>query len=159
MAAVFILLDDAGQLIGTLGLQVEDGLCLGEGKKFEASLDALEKVIPIKRKRGDMVFSGRELSQGKNMIITLRQTKFLDGAQPIPLTKERNQNRTALQTPGEATSYRSLTQKLAWLARTSAPGVAFEVSEAQQLVPEATVQHIVDLDSASLDLFKYGWRL
>ena len=137
--AVFILLDEKGKLIGILVIHVDDGLCAGKGRQFDQALTRLYDRLPIKGQTGSTTFSGRYIEQKEDCSFVVSQPSYLKDVAPIEIAKERKKQKDSPVTASEKTAFRSLVQKLAWPSRTTNPLLAFEVSNFQQTVEQATV--------------------
>ena len=135
----FALFDDSRCLIGLLGVRVDDGTWAGHGSAFKRAQDELRKLIKVKvEKNGTFEILGRRLTQ-KPGSVQVDQFDYVKGLRPVPMTAARRKQREAKLTPQEVTQYLSITQQLAWPARTTMPRLAYLVSYLQQRTPEATV--------------------
>ncbi|CAE7853393.1 RE2, partial [Symbiodinium necroappetens] len=66
-AALFYLVE-GGQLIGVMISHVDDLYCTGEGERYEATLNELEKELHLKIKRSEFRFCGKNVKQTNGAI-------------------------------------------------------------------------------------------
>ncbi len=113
MAAVFIMKDPAGKLCGILVLHVDDGLTCGEGKHYHAALEALKKRAPLNKwSKGEITFTGRNITQHPDKTTEVEQHEYLKGLKPIPVLPGRRHEAEADLTVQEQTGLRSHFGKL-----------------------------------------------
>ena len=98
-------------------------------------------------KDGTFEFLGRWISQDKKHNITVTQHDYVKNIKPIYVPAARRRTPNALATDEEVTKYKSLVQQMAWPARSTLPGLAYDVSDLQQRSKELTVCGLVRANS------------
>ena len=119
-------------------LHVDDGLLTGGGPHYEESLRKLKRCAPLKicENNQDIRFTGRSVKQDKKT----KEIVLTQKGWAVPIEKRRKANVDSPMTPLAVKQVRSLIGKLAWPARETMPALAFDVSEMQQKMSEATVK-------------------
>eukprot|EP00438_Fugacium_kawagutii_P020699 Skav229155 [mRNA] locus=scaffold2275:264912:272030:- [translate_table: standard] len=139
---VFFLLwssTDETQLIGIMGVHVDDVLLGGSGDEFDQSVNTLRSKFPFRKwKHHAGMFCGSELSQNPETFeITVSQEAF---AEKLQKPKLRMKEDPCLEiTPEEASSLKSTLGGALWLAKETRPDLAVQVSQGQQLLPKPTL--------------------
>ena len=135
---VYMLWDEGvrePQLVGVLGVHVDDVLIGGRGPMFEQSLADLREAFPFRKwKVGAGSFCGAELRQDAHTFdIEISQTSF---AENMSKPKLRMKESPLLETNDEeVSSLKSVLGAALWLAKGTRPDLAVQVSQGQQLLP------------------------
>jgi len=141
--ATFVLREDDGKLCGMLVVHVDDGIWAGHGKKFLEAQSALRKKINIKTEQANnFTVLGREVKQTPDMI-EVSQEKYVRGIKPVYIPAVRRRQPDAPLLAQEQTAYNSLVAQLAWPARSTLPGLCFDVSDLQQRSRSAKISDLV----------------
>ena len=135
---VFFLWENQ-QLIGVMGVHVDDVVIGGKGKLFEQKLQWLRSTFPFRKwQEGQGTFCGSDLKQDPNTGgISVHQRPFIDKMQKPKL---RSKDPSTMEVNDEeVTSLKSCLGAALWLARETRPDLAVQVSQGQQLMPRPTL--------------------
>ena len=124
------------ELIGILGVHVDDVLIGGRGELFESTLQKLREAFPFRKwKVGAGSFCGSELKQdAKTFDIEVSQESF---AENMSKPKLRMKESPLIEVNDEeVTSLKSVLGAALWLAKETRPDLAVQVSQGQQLLPK-----------------------
>ena len=140
MKGVFVIRGESGHIEAALCVHVDDGLWGGTGERFEAAKRIVRQKLNVtKEKNGTFEFLGRRINQLENKSIEVDQHTYIDKMEKIFVPASRRKDPEAKTTEEELSKYRSLGQQLSWAARTTLPGLAYDVSDLQQRTPDLTV--------------------
>ena len=115
----------------------------GDHLRDAERLDDLRDRITIKTENtGTFELLGRRVTHVKGKI-TVDQFDYIKLIKPIYVPATRRKRPQAALTPQELTSFMSLTQQLAWPARSTVPTLAYDVSELQQKTSDAKVEDMI----------------
>ena len=132
MKGVFVIREN-GSIRAVLCVHVDDGLWAGFGEKFEKAKAYVRSKLNVKKEhKQQFEFLGRTIKQLDDFTILINQHEYINKIEPIFVTTARRRTPDAKATPEEVSKYRSLGQQLAWPARTTLPGLAYDVSDLQQ---------------------------
>ena len=110
---------------------------------FERMRAHVRRTLNVKTEGKDSFkFLGRTITQHKDFTSTVDQKQYVMDIRPIYIPKERRAKPTAMATQQETTKYKSLVAQLAWPARCTLPGLAYEISDLQQRSCDLTVHQL-----------------
>ena len=139
----FVIRERDGSVCGLLCVHVDDGVWGGKGETYQKAQEKLRKLINIKvEKTGEFEILGRRVTHTPNEI-KVDQFEYVKKIKTVFVPAIRRKMPNASLLPQEVTQLQSLTQQLAWPARTTMPGLAYLVSELQQKTSKATVSELV----------------
>ena len=127
------------QLVGIMGVHVDDVVIGGSGKLFELKLQWLRSTFPFRKwQEGQGTFCGSELKQDPTTGgISVHQRSFIEKMQKPKL---RSKDPSTMEVNDEeVTSLKSCLGAALWLARETRPDLAVQVSQGQQLMPRPTL--------------------
>ena len=134
---------DAGKFVGMIALHVDDGVMTGEGPQWDTCVKSLFSKLRLKHHRvNDLEYLKRRIVRRKDGSIDVRFDN-VSAIRPIELTKQRRTQQDDAVSAEERTSLRSLLGEMQWPVREGFPEHAYDVSDLQQRVPEATVSTIL----------------
>ena len=96
-----------------------------------------------KEKLGDFTFLGNHFHQEPDGSVFIDQVDYIQGIKANYIPAARRRTPTAKATDEERTKFKSLTQQLAWPARSTMPELCFSVSDLQQRAEELDVAGMV----------------
>eukprot|EP00435_Cladocopium_sp_Y103_P017469 s1627_g4.t1 len=132
-------LRDQGQLVGVMGVHVDDTALGGMGKVFEQSVQKLRERFPYRKWRvGEGEFCGAWYKQHDDHRITMNMQAFVDKMRAINVPKGVSPE-TALS-DSQIRVLRAVNGSLNWLSSQSRPDLAVQTSMSQQAFPKPTVQ-------------------
>ena len=139
----FYVLRDKDGLHGILVVHVDDGLWGGRGAVFEKAKDYVRKHLNVKKEhQKEFTFLGKRIRQDDAGNVLVDQPLYIKEIEPIYLPAHRRRDSQADATTEEVTKYKSLTQQLAWPARSSMPELCFDVSDLQQRAENLKIEQI-----------------
>jgi len=142
--ACFVLRNKDGSNGALLCLHVDDACYAGEGPEFEKAMNYIRGKFTLgKEEKDDFDFLGRHVVQRKDFTVELDQWAYIKALERVHVSKERRSNPKSPLTPKELHDYRSLVGQLAWPARDTMPQLAYNVSDLQQKVSEATIGDLI----------------
>ena len=136
---VFFLRDDRAQLVGIMGVHVDDVLIGGRGQVYQSALAQLRQAFPFRKwKRFEGQFCGSFLKQDpETWAIEISQESFVD---KLPKPKIRVKvEPTMTANAEEVSSLRSCLGGALWLAKETRPDLSVQVSQGQQMMPNPTI--------------------
>ncbi|CAK0857899.1 unnamed protein product, partial [Prorocentrum cordatum] len=140
MKGVFVIRSDKGKIEAVLCVHVDDGLWGGTGERFARAKEIVrEKLNVTKEKQGQFEFLGRRINQLPDKSMEVDQHEYIEKMEKIFVPASRRKDPESKATEEELSKYRSLGQQLSWPARTTLPGLAYDVSDLQQRTPDLTV--------------------
>jgi hypothetical protein len=135
------------ELVGLLGIHVDDIVTSGEGKLYESKINNLRNAFPFGSWKhvGDekAVFCGCELHQTKDGCLLLGQEQYALGLNEIPLQQDRKRDETSKATEPEKKSMKGLLGAVAWRANQTAPWLSATTSILQGSSQSATVKELL----------------
>lgn len=127
-------------LVGMMVIHVGDGTWAGVGQGFLEAQEKMRKMLKIRKEEYDSFYLlGRQATTLEDGTITVDSAKYMSTLQPVHVPAQRRRQATSSLEGKEITQYRSLVQQVAWPARTGLPSIAYDVSDLQQRISEATV--------------------
>ena len=144
MPAVFIRHNKDGLLDAIVGLHVDDALIAADRDTIDALRRALEEVYEYGSwEENTFRYTGRSFSRdGSDVIISMD-----DYAQQIAYIEvEAGRQLSDALNEYEISIYRGKVGQLSWLARMLRPDLSFHTSLAQQTLPTATVEDLLNLN-------------
>lgn len=141
---VFLLFDEEkGNPKGILGIHVDDGLCGGD-EDFHRKLQQLESKYPFGAKKvGAFTFTGIDLQQHPDKSITMSQSKYIKGINPIPVPLDRRKDESSPITEEERQQLRGLIGSLQFASVHTRPDLASRLSNLQSQINSATVETLL----------------
>ena len=131
-------LRDNSDLIGVMGVHVDDTALGGVGKKFEESVAKLKSRFPYRKWRvRDGEFCGAWYKQEKDGTIHMSMESFADKMRPINVPRG-NDPDTPLN-DAQIRVLRAVNGGLNWLSSQSRPDLAVQTSLSQQSCPKPTI--------------------
>ena len=131
---------DGNKISGVLVVHVDDGLWAGAGPAYEKAREYVRQHLNIKTERtGEFDFLGRRIKQLADKTIEVQQWKYVEDIKPIFIPASRRRKPNSLATAEEKTRFKSLIQQMSWPARSSLPGLSFDVSDMRQKSEQLTV--------------------
>ena len=127
------------EIVGVMGVHVDDVLIGGRGPVFEKAVETLRKEFRFRKwKAGEGAFCGAMLKQDPTTFsISVSQQEF---AEKLEKPKLRNRENTLMKVnKQEASSLKSVLGGALWLAKETRPDLSVQVSMGQQLLPEPTL--------------------
>ena len=144
---LFKLVSPEGEIVGYLGVHVDDVLTGGTGSYYEGKIASLREHYPFGSwsyaDKETVAYCGCELSQDTGGRIMLRQERFSLAVDEISLTKERQACSEEEITPSEKGDLRRVLGALSWRATQSAPWMLATVSHLQGCVEQGRVADLV----------------
>eukprot|EP00435_Cladocopium_sp_Y103_P051560 s1160_g16.t1 len=135
---VFFLRDQS-QLVGVMGVHVDDVVVGGRGPLYNSTLKSLRTAFPFRKwKQFEGQFCGSFLKQDRRTFaIEVSQEEFVD---KVPKPKLRTKVEPSMETTQEeVSSLRSCLGGALWLAKETRPDLSVQVSQGQQLMPRPTI--------------------
>ena len=146
---VFVLRGSRGELVGVLAVHVDDGIWAGVGEIFRRAQTYVRKKLNMTKEKlardngGKLDFLGRCIEQKADWTVKVQQHKYVMEIRPMFIPAARRRTPKAKATEEERTKFLSLVQQLSWPARSSMPGLCFDVSDLQQQAANLTVHLLV----------------
>ena len=135
------------ELVGLLGIHVDDIVTSGEGELYESKINNLRNVFPFGswKQVGDekAVFCGCELHQTKDGCLWLGQEQYALGLNEIPLEQDRKRDETSNANETEKKHMKGLLGAVAWRANQTAPWLSATTSILQGSNQSATVKELL----------------
>ena len=141
----FILRDsenstNPNQVIGILGIHVDDGIC-GGTEKFQALLRKLEEKYPFGAKKvGSFVFTGIELTQKEDFSIIMSQSAYVRKISAIPIEVNRKSQPETKVNESERGLLRGLIGSLQYASVNTRPDLSSKLSALQSSINSATIE-------------------
>ena len=135
---IFAARGPGGVLEGLLCIHVDDGLLAGHGAAYEKARSKLLETLSIKHVRtDDFVYLRRRIARQADGGFHI----YMDVGEctPIKLTSARKAQQDEPVTESERSALRTLVGEISWPAREAFPESAYDASDLQQRVSEATV--------------------
>ena len=152
---VFVLRNEKQQPDGILGVHVDDGIC-GGNQRFQQKIDELEKKYPFGSKKiSKFTFTGIELSQEPGGSITMSQSKYIRGIEPIAITRERRSQMDSKVTEEERQKLRAVIGSLQYAAVHTRPDLSSRLSFLQSAINQATVGTLIEANQAVYEAKKH----
>ena len=153
---VFVLLrNENHQPDGILGVHVDDGIC-GGNQRSQQKIDELEKKYPFGSKKiSKFTFTGIELSQDPGGSITMSQSKYIRGIEPIGITRERRSQLESKVTEEERQKLRAVIGSLQYAAVHTRPDLSSRLSFLQSAINQATVGTLIEANQAVYEAKKH----
>lgn len=139
---------NTNQLIGIMGVHVDDTAVGGSGPVFEKAIASLKARFPYRKWRvGEGEFCGSYYKQDKSTKeIHMSQRLFAESMRPANIPKG-SANETKLH-EGQIKVLRAINGSLNWIASQSRPDLAVQTSMCQQSFPHPTVRTLRDANNA-----------
>ena len=87
--------------------------------------------------------TGLNLRQLEDFSIQLEQNSYIDGIEPVSISKQQSRMRNENLNPDELKRFRSLIGQLSWIAGQTGPDIAFDTYELSSCAKNATVQDLL----------------
>eukprot|EP00435_Cladocopium_sp_Y103_P043787 s1055_g12.t1 len=127
-----------GQLVGMMGVHVDDTALGGEGEVFEKTVKQLKARFPYRKWRiGEGEFCGAWYRQDSHGSIHVNMSSFVDKLRAINVPKGASPE-TPL-TDAQVRVLRAVNGSLNWLSSQTRPDLAVQTSLSQQSFPKPTV--------------------
>eukprot|EP00435_Cladocopium_sp_Y103_P064571 s214_g26.t1 len=127
------------QLVGILGVHVDDTALGGSGELFNSTIESLRKRFPYRKWRHrEGEFCGAWYRQADDHSIHMNMTAFADKLRPINIPK--NSSPDDVLSDSQMKVLRAVNGSLNWLASQSRPDLAVQTSLSQQAFPKPTMQ-------------------
>ena len=141
-------LREAGQLVGIMGVHVDDTAVGGMGPTFTKAIDQLKSRFPYRKWRiGEGEFCGSFYSQNpKSKEITMSQQQFAETLRAASLPK--NASSEQKLDASQLRVLRGINGSLNWISSQSRPDVAVQTSLSQQCFPNPTVGDLREANNA-----------
>ena len=137
-------IEGCAKIDGILGIHVDDGLAAGN-HRFEKILNQLQEIFPFgSRKQKEFVFTGLHLKQHDDGEITVDQTSYIKGINPIEVTKDRRKEPNQKVTEKEKQELRALIGSLQYAAVNSRPDLCSSLSWLQSQINKATIATLLE---------------
>jgi hypothetical protein len=140
---LFKRVGSCGNVVGYLGVHVDDILCSGSGTDFEQAIDRLRNRFTFgswdNAMEKSLTYCGCEIRQQADYSISVTQERFALSIDEITLTKERREEVMSEITHEERRSMRQTLGALNWRATQTAPWILSTVSHLQGTVETGTV--------------------
>ena len=135
-------LRDKGQLVGIMGVHVDDTALGGEGPVFRQAVQDLRKRFPYRKWRTNSgEFCGAFYKQDvKTKKIEMSMSKFAEGLKAANIKKGTNPD-SELH-PFQIKQLRGINGSLNWLSSQSRPDLAAQTSLSQQAFPNPKIRHL-----------------
>jgi len=132
-------LRDRDELVGILGVHVDDVIIGGRGEKFQTALTVLRETFPFRKwQKGQGSFCGAQLQQCPDTFeIKVSQEEFVDKLQKPKLRMKEDANFEVNEQ--EVSSLRSCLGGALWLEKETRPDLAVQVSQGQQIMPRPSL--------------------
>ena len=152
---VFVLRNENHQPDGILGVHVDDGIC-GGNERFQQKIDELEKKYPFGSKKvSKFTFTGIDLSQDPSGNITMSQSKYIRGVEPITISRERRSQMDSKVTEEERQKLRAVIGSLQYAAVHTRPDLSSRLSFLQSAINQATVGTLIEANQAVYEAKKH----
>eukprot|EP00435_Cladocopium_sp_Y103_P025163 s1174_g6.t1 len=138
---LYTLRNEQNELIGILGIHVDDCALGGHGPQFEASVAALRRRFTFRKWRTSCgEFCGAMYSQEKDGTIHMSMQSFTDKLKPASISKGASSE--AALTDQQVRVLRAINGSLNWLSSQSRPDLAAQTSFSQQSFPNPKIRHL-----------------
>ena len=142
------LFDSDGNLVGILGVHVDDVICAGDGEVYQQKVSSLRKCFPFGSWKSAMkesvTFCGSEVNQDARGEITMKQERYPLGLSEIQMSRERKQQEDQQATDEEKKQMKGLLGAIAWRANQTAPWLSATTSILQGHNQHATVKNLLE---------------
>eukprot|EP00435_Cladocopium_sp_Y103_P010611 s801_g2.t1 len=141
-------LRDGSQLIGVMGVHVDDTALGGEGPVFEKAVSALRSRFPYRKWRiGEGEFCGAYYTQSKSTkAIEMSQKLFAEKIRPATIPRSASSEDPLSE--AQVKVLRAINGSLNWISSQSRPDVAVQTSLSQQAFPHPKIKHLRDANNA-----------
>ena len=144
---LYHLRNSSGQLIGIMGVHVDDTAVGGTGPQFENAIARMRKRFPYRKWRvGEGEFCGAFYSQKQNGEIHMSMKTFAENIKPANIGRG-VANQQPL-TEAQVRVLRAINGSLNWLASQSRPDLAVQTSLSQQAFPNPCIRNLRDANNA-----------
>ena len=141
---LFTLSDEKGDLMGAVGIHVDDGLFCGNAE-FHKRINLLEKKYPFgSRKQREFTFTGLHISQKADHSIWVDQTQYVKDISPITVNQNRRKNPEASVTEEERQALRAVIGSLQYASVNTRPDLGSRLGALQGRINCATIQDLLD---------------
>lgn len=138
------------QVVGFLGVHVDDILCAGNGHVYDEAIKRLRSRFPFGAwecaMETSLTYCGCEVKQDSHFQVSLSQERFALGVDEINLSNERKVEVTEEVSFTERKAMRQVLGALNWRATQSAPWLLSTVSHLQGCIESACVQDLLSLN-------------
>ena len=129
---------------GVLGIHVDDGICGGD-RRFHEVLEQLRALFSFGSfEEGSFTFTGIRLHQWDDSSIEMDQRDYVEGIEPINVSRERRKNPESPLTETERARFRQLIGSLQYAAVHTRADISAKVGELQSAVNRAQVTHLLE---------------
>ena len=144
---LYHLRNPSGQLIGIMGVHVDDTAVGGTGPQFEEAIAQMRKRFPYRKWRvGEGEFCGAFYSQQRNGEIHMSMKTFAESIKPANIG--RGVANHQLLSESQVRVLRAINGSLNWLASQSRPDLAVQTSLSQQAFPNPCIRNLRDANNA-----------
>ena len=135
------------QLVGLIGVHVDDVVVSGHGEFYQQKVLELRNTFPFGSWKSAMservMFCGFEIKQNRDGSLHMNQERFALGLHEINVSRERKQNEGLKATDDEKKGMKGLLGGVAWRANQTAPWLSATTSILQGHVQTATVKEVL----------------
>ena len=143
----FFLRNADGSLEGVISVATDD-LLHGGGALHWEKMEWLNKNYKLgKFSSGNGRFVGKEIKCQGDGSFLVHQPMFAKKVEPIPLSRERKQEKYAYCNEKEISQLRGLLGSLSWLAKETRPDLTGRVALLQQTMPHPYIQDLLEANS------------
>ena len=136
---LFQLRDQHNQLVGIMGVHVDDTALGGQGPLFETAIQKLRQRFPYRKWRiGSGEFCGAWYSQAQDGSISVNMQSFAEKMRSINVP--RNASPQDVLSDQQIRVLRAVNGSLNWLSSQTRPDLAVQTSFSQQSFPKPTIQ-------------------
>ena len=143
---LYHLRDENNQLVGVLGIHVDDCALGGTGPVFETSVAKLKERFPFRKWRtrsGE--FCGAMYSQSDDGTIKMSMKSSIDKIKPANLPKNRSSEQPLED--HQVKVLRAINGSLNWVTSQARPDLASQTSFSQQSFPNPKLKHLRNVNS------------
>ena len=141
---MFTLSNEQGELMGTVGVHVDDGLFCGN-EEFHKRINLLETKYPFgSRKQREFTFTGLHIVQKADHSIWVDQTQYVKDIPPITIPQDRRRNPEVEVTEDERHALRAVIGSLQYAAVNTRPDLGSRLGGLQGRINCATVHDLVE---------------
>lgn len=140
-SCLYTLRDDSNELIGILGIHVDDCALGGSGKAFTESIDALRRRFPFRKWRvSSGEFCGAMYTQLPDKTIQMSMSTAVEKLRPATIPKGASPE--ALLNDHQIRILRAINGSLNWISSQGRPDLAAQTSLSQQAFPHPKIKHL-----------------
>ena len=141
---LFTLSDEGGNLMGAVGVHVDDGLFCGN-EEFHRRINLLEQKYPFgSRKQREFTFTGLHIVQKADHSIWVDQTQYVKDIPAIGVPVERRRSPEADVTEEERHALRALIGSLQYASVNTRPDLGSRLGALQGKINCAKIQDLLD---------------